>query len=456
MPKIPFGTGAYRRDSGDLPEVRVVNMFAERTPTAEGGVTLLSREGLSEYAERGNGPVQGIFCDPGNFGGSIFVVSGGTLYKDGTSLGTVAVTGPVSFASSGTELVLTGGTIPYSYNGTNLAAISLPDTFDCLAVDFLSSRFLFLRSGSQKFYWSALLNGRSVNSLHFASAESASDGLLDLKVIRSNLFLFGRKTVEAWRTTGNSDLPYQLIAQNVQSKGIIATGCVVEADNAPHFIAQDGLFCRLGEIPERMSDSGIEEKIVASASRKLVTYDYEGHTFIIIRLDDEAYAFDAQTRQFHSLESYDLDIFRALSATNIGPTAYLGDDTTGQVWTFDGWDDDGDPVTRLFTAYFPINSGTVAIDNLWIEANVGRTDLLAGQGSDPVVEMRYSRDAGATWSDWEAAPLGEQGEYRTIPEWRALGSFDAPGAMFEFRVTDPVGFRVSGVHVNDPIPGRSR
>jgi hypothetical protein len=49
-----------------------------------------------------------------------------------------------------------------------------------------------------------------------------------------------------------------------------------------------------------------------------------------------------------------------------------------------------------------------------------------------------------------------EGGYRTVPEWRALGMFDFPGALFEFRVTDPVPFRVSAVKVNDPAGGRQR
>jgi hypothetical protein len=34
--------------------------------------------------------------------------------------------------------------------------------------------------------------------------------------------------------------------------------------------------------------------------------------------------------------------------------------------------------------------------------------------------------------------------------------FDEPGALFEFRTTEPVGFRVSGVFVNEQGGGRSR
>jgi hypothetical protein len=74
---------------------------------------------------------------------------------------------------------------------------------------------------------------------------------------------------------------------------------------------------------------------------------------------------------------------------------------------------------------------------------------MVGQGSDPIIEMRYSRDAGQTWSNWYPGFLGKIGEYRARAIWRRLGLFDFPGAMFDFDCTDPVSLRISDVNVND-------
>jgi hypothetical protein len=52
--------------------------------------------------------------------------------------------------------------------------------------------------------------------------------------------------------------------------------------------------------------------------------------------------------------------------------------------------------------------------------------------------------------------LGGTGEYRTVPEVRALGMYDFPGFMGEARVTDAVPFRISAVKLNDPAGGRQR
>jgi hypothetical protein len=91
---------------------------------------------------------------------------------------------------------------------------------------------------------------------------------------------------------------------------------------------------------------------------------------------------------------------------------------------------------------------------LW--ANTGATPVLSGQGSNPLIEMRYSRDQGKTWSLWLPASLGAEGQYRVRADWRRLGMFDLPGALFEFRCTDPVPLRISAVKVNAAGGGRSR
>lgn len=460
MPLVPFGVSAYRRDQGNMPELRVVNMLAERSPTAQGQVTLMSREGLSEQTSIGTGPIRAIFQEPGTFGGDRFIVSGTRAYRGTTLLGSIIGTGPVSVASSGVELVFAAGGEAVSYDGDDLQSIDFPDGLNVLAVAYLSERFIFVPEtplvGAGGYYFSALGDGRTVGGSSFINAESAPDGLVDVQVLRGNAYLVGNKTIEIHRTTGSSELPYALIQQSIASKGAIATGCTVEADNSLVWIGHDGILYRWGEVPQQLSDPGLEERIIASSTRRLLKYDYQGHTLALVVLDDDVFAFDVSTGQIHNPRSYGLNRFRAASATNIGTAAYLGDESSGQIWEFSGFADDEGPLERLFTAFSPISAGNVAVDNLWIEANVGRTDLLAGQGSNPQVEMRFSRDAGATWSAWDPADLGEQGQYRTIVEWRALGTFDVPGAMFEFRVTDPVGFRASGVHINDPTPGRSR
>jgi hypothetical protein len=439
-----------------LPRLRLINLYVEQTPAEQEGVVLLSRKGLSSYASVGAGPVSGVFQQPGVFSGDVFCVSGGHLYRGSTDLGAIDGTGAVSFAGTTGELLVTAGAGLWSYNGTNLQAVAFPDSADVTAVTFHDGLFIAARAGGHKYYWSAVLDGRTWGALDFASAESKPDALLDLRVVNDTLWLFGQETIEPWANTGDADAPYQRFEQRIFSKGVKATGCVVSMDQALFFVAHDDMVYALRDGPERISDHGIEEQIAASASVSCFGYIDEGHSFFCVRLDSQTFAYDIATQQWAELQTHGRSNFRAKCATEPGDTAIFGDDEDGTLWTLGGFTDGDDPLERLFTFAVPLDGGTLTADVIGIVANVGWTELLAGQGSDPIAELRMSRNAGATFGNWRSAELGQQGEYETDTRWRRCGTYARPGMLGEIRVTDPVGLRISAVLVNEQGGGRSR
>jgi hypothetical protein len=453
VPSIAYGTSTYLRTG--FPPLTLINMFLEQAKSSENQVALLSRPGLVQSYAVGSGPINAVFSKKGTFGGDIFSVSNNTLYRNTSSLGNITGTGPVSIDGSDNEVVVTRGGTAYSYNGTNLAAIAFPDGANVRAVCFINGRFVFARDATAKFYWSDILDGRTIDPLNFATAERQPDHLLDVIARGDILWLLGEATIEAWSNDGSSaDIPFSRIEQVVFDDGTIATGATVLADNTIFTIRTDGTLSRMAEVLERVSDHSIEQRILASATHKLFTYTYQGHEMIAARLADETILYDCATREFCEFQTSQGN-WIASCATMTGDEAVFGHDTTGQVMVFSGWADLGNELERRFPAAHQLDRPTV-ISSLKLWANTGTTELLSGQGSDPTVEMRSSDDAGNTWGEWEPDSLGVQGEYRAVPEWRALGMFDFPGALFEFRVTDPVDFRVSAVKVNDPLGGRER
>lgn len=458
MPEVIFGASAYRRDYGNFPEFKLVNMFLEQTATAKGGVSLLSFPGLATFSTVGSGPINGMFQRSGSFGGSLFTVSGSELYKDSTLLGTINGTGPVSWAVSDTELVVTRGQSAYSYNGTNLAAISFPDGANVTAVTFIGGLFVFARAGSHKFYWSAVLNARSVDPLDFASAESSPDKLRDVVAINDNIFLMGEDSIEVWYITGELALPFSRISQRTVHIGVIATDCALELDNALHFIGSDAVIYRFGDVPERISDNGIEERLWQSNSYRCFSYKFEGHSFLCIRLSQGTWCYDAATQSWHERQTWGLTNWDANCAADLDDGPYFGSAVGGHVLRFGGWAEGASPLVRRFTAAFPIEGGVAPVDLLEVEANTGSASdyVDADDDSKPKLEMAFSRDGGDTWSDWRAASLGTQGKYRKRARFRRLGYFDAPGALFDFRMTEAASFRVSAVIINESAAGRSR
>ncbi len=455
MPDIAFGHSAYRRDHGRLPEIKLENMIVEKTQTAKGGVAIISRRRLVETAVRGIGPINGIFTRAGTIGGAVFTVSGSDFYRGDIYIGSIAGSGPVSWAASATEVVVTRGASAYSYNGTDLARIVFPDNAPVTAVTFIAGLFVFARANSHKYYWSVVLNARTINALDFASAESMPDLLLDVLAVADSLVLCGQETIETWVPTGEVALPFSRVVQRLYSKGVAATGSAAEVDNTLMFIGNDAIVYRLSDVPQRISDHGIEERITASATASLFSYIHEGHTMTVVRLGEGSWAYDSSTGQWCKLTSRDHVNWRARCATMQGDVPLFGDSASGTVWKFGEWDQAGEDVTFIWTAVFPAE-GPVVVNTLDVEAEIGWTPAEEGEAADPIIEMRASRDAGATFSAWRTEKLGRQGEFRSRVRYRRAGMFDPPGGLFEFRVYHPVSCRVTRVAINDPGGGRGR
>lgn len=458
MPSLFYGKSAYRRDNGNLPELRLVNMLAETTPAAEDGVVITSRPGLVEQSTVGSGPINGIFAQAGVFSGDRLIISDATLYRNTTSLGAIAGTGPARFAASALEAVVTRGGAMRRTDGAAISTPTFPDSASVTAVAFLAGYFVAVRAGGHRFYWSAVLDATSWDALDFASAESAPDGLLDIVAVGDELWMFGEESVEVWVPSGVADTPFVRVEARLYRKGARDTGCAVELDNTAFWVGNDNIAYRGGDRPERISDHGIEERIGQSSTVSCFSYIFEGHAMFAVRLAVGTWLYDAATQQWCEFNSDGRDNWRAACAATSGDVVYLGDDTSGQVYTFDTsiFTEDDDTMERLFTAAMPLKGGVFIADVITLEANVGWTSDLAGQGSDPIVEMRTSRNAGATHGAWRQGRMGQQGQYRKRPTWNRCGMFDAPGLMAEFRCTDPVPFRVSGVFVNEARGGRAR
>jgi stabilization protein len=454
LPDLAYGVGAYRRVEGNLPELKCVNMWVEPSPSSEKGVILQSRPGLAESTSRGSGPIRGMFQQDGVFFGDLFVVSGTSLYRGSTLLGSISGNGPVSFAASQTELVVTAGAIPYLYNG-GLSPISFPDGAWVRAVSFHNGRFIYIRDETHQFYWSDLLDASSIDPLDYASAESAPDKLLDVKVVQDELWLIGSETIEPWQSTGSAETPFIRSQGRLYRKGAAGTGCSEELDNSLIWVGNDRRIYRGAEVPQRISDHAIEERAAGSIGLATWHFNHQGHSFFCLRLDDVTLAYDVATGQWNELASYGEANFRVRTAVDIDGEPLFGDADNGTLWTFHGHVDAAGPLERRFTAAGPLEAAAT-INNLLLTANVGQTPFLSGDYTEPLIELRTSRTAGQTWTDWRPAPLGAQGEYRKRTLWRRLGLFDSPGFVGEFRCTDPVPLRVSRAQVNIPLGGRGR
>lgn len=450
MPSVQYGLSSYERAEGDLPGLPVVNMYAEEAPTEERGIMLQSRRGLLDRGiTMGAGPVRGLFKRDLVLGSSLFGVSGSHLYRDAADLGAIDGLGPVSMAGYENLLFTNAGASIWGYDGSALAAIAFPDGADVARILIGGSRLVAIRKDTGQFYWTDPL-GSTIDALDFATAENQPDRLLDMVFIDGILLLFGAETVEFWPNTTDDDLPFQPLQGRVIEKGIRETGCATTIGSTFAWVTNEHQVC-LQDENNIISNPGLQARIAKSNSASLFTFLLDGIEFLALRLDTETQVWSFHTKMWSE--------FSSETHTNWIPQCAAGEifgssvDGKTIAWS-DDYEDLGGVLKRLFRAGFPLNAGGLKINNVGLRTNVGQTGFLAGEYANPKAEMHLSRDAGQTWGDWRQAALGEQGNYRKKVQWRSCGLASQPGFLAEFRVTDPVPFRVSDVLVNEVYGGR--
>lgn len=442
-----------------MPQMPLVNMFLEQALQEPQQFSLLSHPGLvEEGTEYGSGPVKALFRKGGVLSGVAVAVSGTQLYTNGGARGPVSGTLAPSIAGNEVGVVATAGELAVFYNGGAFSSIAFPDGASVRKVLEQGGRFLFLRRGSGTFYWTEPLTAMlvagavDVDALNFATAESEPDELIDAVAFEDALAFGGTETIEFWVKTGDSELPYTPSTGRVFQKGVRETGCMAAFDNSFAWVSPENMVYRAGNVPERVSDPGIEELIAASETCRADAYFFEGHELLKIRLDTVTIEYDAQTGQWAERKS-GTDNFRGGPVIN-GPV--FGSAVDGKLLEPAAYADLDDYHERSFCLGFPLDGGAVRVSNLRLRCNPGQTDFLTGDYADPAVELLLSYDGGLTFDDALLENLGEAGHYRREVEWRALGLADPPGFFAKVRVTDPVSFRCSGAVINEPSGGRSR
>jgi hypothetical protein len=423
-------------------------MYVEET--ASEGVVLQSRHGLADRsANMGAGPVRALYKRDGVVSGALLGVSGSNLYNGTTNVGAVTGTGPVSIAGNETGVLICAGASVHRYNGTTFGTVAFPDNANVIKLVEGASRFIAIREGSGKFYFSPPLQ-QTFDALDFATAESESDQLLDALFIDDILILFGKETVEFWPNTTDNNLPFQPLEGRVLERGIRATGCASSLGSGFAWITDQNTICVQDE-NNVISNPGLQERLAASATASLFNFFIDGTEFLACRMDNETQVYNTRAGAWHEFASDGETNW--LAQCHAG--GVFGSAVDGKTLEFgDDYQELGGVMERFFTAGAPINGGGLAVLNMRLRINPGQTDFLSGDYADPVIEMRLSRDAGQTWGDWRSTQLGAQGEYRKRVEWRALGLASQPGFLAQFRLSDPVPLRVSGVFINEPFGGR--
>ena len=467
---IPFIGPSYQARSLNADAQRALNCYVEMdNASPRAPIALYGTPGLRKVATATNGAgCRGAVTE----GGYAWLVIGNYVYKMDssytlTSIGTIGTsTGQVGIASNGLELLIVDGTSGYIVNiaAATLTAISDADFPNGVKrATYQDGYFIVTGDGTQQFYISQLLNGGSWDGLDFASAEGSPDDTIGCISDHRELWLFGDNSAEIWINTGNADFPFERSGNTFIEQGCAAAGTIAKMDNTVFWLGADdrgaGIVWRAnGYTPNRISTHAVELAIDSYSTISdaiAFTYQQEGHSFYVLTFPTagKTWVYDAATQLWHERAYRDaltgvMSQWRGTAHCMLNGNHIVGDSTDGRIYVLDldYFTDDTAPIVRLRAAQTQAQlQNRLFFSMLQIDMETG-VGLATGQGSDPVMMLRYSNDGGHTWSNQTTATVGKSGEYGARCKFTRLGS--GRNRVWEISLTDPVKFAVLGAFVD--------
>lgn len=446
-----FGVGNKGKSVNVNAQERV-NLFVELPTDPEAnGIVMYPTPGTTTFVNFGANPNRGLYQK----GDVAYAVNGSTLWEIAangttTSRGTLLTTGGrVDITDNGTQMLIVDGTYGYIYTfaTTTLAQIVDADFPASTTCSFLNGYFLVQRTSSAQWYISGLYDGTTWDALDFATAESDPDNLVRIFTDNGTVILFGEKTTEFWGDSGAEDFPFARIGSAAIEWGLAARWSLCKFDNSLMFLRKNRLgavqVCRLsGTSAEPVSNEEMDYLFSTYSSVENATaYSYmvSGHPMYQINFPSAnvSWVYDGKSNEWHEARYGDDGRHRGEIQVNFLNRPYVSDYENGKVYLLDQdtYTDDGNFIVREFTSRHNKNGEYVCISKLWLEMETGVGNQ-TGQGTDPQLMLRVSKDGGHTWSNERWTSIGAIGEYLNRAVFTRLGR--ARDWLFRFRVTDPV------------------
>jgi len=450
---IPLFGLSNKSRSPSVSDQERVNLYSEISPDGERGgkITMYCMPGLTGQSNYGANPNRGAW----SHGDFKYIVNRDKLWKEAndgtqTELGTLLTSGGlVDMCDNGTQLMIVDGTAGYILTFASDAFVQVGGDFPAnpTSVTFLNLRFVCTFAGTGQYYWSAINDGTSWDALDFATEESNPDNLVRVIADNGQLVLFGEFTTGFAGATGNDDAAFGRIGAAAIEFGLASKNSLDKFDQSLIFMSKTRLggvqVCTLsGYTLQVVSNPDIEtlfSKYSGIDSATGFSFQHQGHSFYQINFTAEniSWRYDGRTGDWHKAESSG-GRHRAEIQVNHQNRSYVTDYETGNLYLFDpdSLTDNGATITRKFIGRHLTTGNVSRFAEIWIDMQMG-VGTTTGQGVNPQLMMRISKDGGKTWGNERWANIGQLGDYKAKAKFRRLGRAD-PAWTFEFTVTDPV------------------
>lgn len=466
--KIPFVGPFYTSRSLNANAQRAVNCFLEldnASPRAP--VALYGSPGTVARFTLPTSPVRGAIKQ----GAYSYWVAGNTLYRvdaayNVVTLGVIGTsTGQVGMTTNGAQVLIVDGAAGWLATETKLTQITDVDFPNGVTrCTYLSSYFVVAGDGSGQFFWSETPNsGDDWNGLDFASAEGSPDNTVGLIADHLELWLLGSNSAEVFVVTSDPDAPFQRSGNTFIEHGCASGATVDKLDNTVFWMGEDDrggpmVWRADGYTPRRVSNHALEKVMQGYPTISdafAYTYQIEGHSFYVLCFPsgNATWVYDVATGEWHewvyrSATTNALGRHRSNCHVYVNGEHLVGDFENGKVYALDldTYTDDGAPILRLrATQCLDSQDGSrMFYEELQVDMETG-VGLATGQGSVPLLMLRYSNDGGHTWSNLKTKSVGKPGEYGRRVKYGPTGA--GRNRVWEISCSDPVKWAVFGAFV---------
>jgi len=449
--------------SPNIAPATCINWFPE-------GNSLVSTHGSKQFSLPRVGEVRGGI----EFNDLAYFVVHDTLYEftsGGTAIsrGSInTITGPVSMAHNGVradanqQIMIVDGSDGWIYDNTaqTLTRISDTDYTNSTSVVFLDGYFVFAQKDSDRFWITSLYDGTAVDANDFATAEGDPDTLQAVATYQRELFLFGKKTLEVWYNSGDSDNTFQRYQGGSNQTGTAAGDSVKKFDNGLIWLTEnlrgDGYVAVLGDgyKPIYVSTPEVNYQI-STYSRiddaKGYVYSYEGHEFYVLTFPTAkvTWVYDALEKQWHQRGHAIDGTFPNRERYNCHVFAYgkhlFGDVANGKIYELDptlgtiaGTRVPRERITPILTE----EENRIRISAFQLDMEEGKGD--SNVTTDDGMWLSYSKDGGHTYSNEVERSMGDLGSYAKRLIWRRLGH--ARNWIFRLRTWSPNPMVLKGAY----------
>lgn len=422
-------------------------------------------------------PNKSIFRGWININNTLYCVFGNSLYTIATNntislLGTIAsISGRVSMAFNGFQLMIDDGTVGYCYTFATriLSVISGGSFYPSGFITYQNNQIISMQPGTNTVWFSNLNDCTTWNALDFGSMESDPQAGIGVFATPNYLFVFGIYTTEVWTNTGAQFDPFEPIPGVTIPYGCASKYSICYTNQTLIWLSQNrqgqAMLVGLGSgqvlsgfggfIPQNLlneADTYTLQQVSYIHDAKAVTFQFNGHIFYAITFPtaNVSYIYDTNTRKLIQWASWFAESTNTNGTTNYILGRHLFDDFiefNGMLLVAD-YRGGGNILQLSPAVYTDYNSGVdnsipvrcvlpairsegkrLTINSIEIDYERGTSEFSQANETtnqalnQSLLTMSFSKDGGRTYPYVRQIPFGYSGQYSLRAKANRFGTF---------------------------------